>query len=51
LSAPRLSGLRDSSCDADFPFLIRANFLFADHAPAATLRHLPKMHCTGSAGE
>jgi hypothetical protein len=36
---------------ADLWGVIRANFLFADHAPAATLRHLPKMHCTGSAGE
>ncbi len=27
------------------------NFQLADNAPEAIVRRLPKMHCTGSAGE
>jgi hypothetical protein len=29
----------------------KINIRIADNAPEATLRHLPKMHCTGNAGE
>ena len=47
-SCPRLSAQRPRSAkSAPAPTLIRV----ADNAPEATLRHLPKMHCIGSAGE